>query len=69
MFLLSAGIFPYDEDEKVQNGEKTLLEKLYKEPEAFFAYHKEQNQLLFSPTFKDLFIGMTRTNPAERLTI
>lgn len=49
-----------------------LFEMLGKNPELFWAKHCEfhrEKAMLFTKEFRELFIGMTRTNPKERMTI
>mmetsp|Transcript_683 Transcript_683/g.640 ORF Transcript_683/g.640 Transcript_683/m.640 type:complete len:102 (+) Transcript_683:313-618(+) len=70
MFLLATGVFPYDEEEKSQtSNRKTYYQLLKDDPDQFFERHKDENQLWFSPNFRELFIKMTLMNPNERITI
>jgi len=69
LFILRIGHFPYLEKEKVQGFDLYYL--LHHEPENFWKAHKSFNGIhqRLSNDFKDLFIMMTREDPAQRITL
>ncbi len=71
LFMLqSQGMLPHLEEQDYEG--VNLFELLHENPEMFWMkhceFHREKAEL-FSQEFRELFIGMTRKNPKERLTI
>jgi Serine/threonine protein kinase len=70
LFVLKTGTFPYSEDLARDENYK-LYEYLANESENFWAAHEAFNDKdpQADASFKELFMGMTRTDPNKRLTI
>ena len=68
--FLTSGNIPQCEDEMF-NGEN-LRDLMFHNPDSFWKTHTKllgKKDCFFSQDFKDLFLGMTRPNPNERLSI
>lgn len=70
LFILKSGIYPHAEDRLVEG--ICFSELMYKKNLMFWAKHCEmlgQDRSFYSREFKELFNGMVRANPRERLTL
>mmetsp|Transcript_15387 Transcript_15387/g.13124 ORF Transcript_15387/g.13124 Transcript_15387/m.13124 type:complete len:103 (-) Transcript_15387:722-1030(-) len=71
LFMLATnGVLPYREHEKdMPNSLFTLLQH---NPDKFFETHSKtlkKFHQIFTPEFKELFLGMTRADPKDRWTL
>lgn len=67
LFTFVAGILPYNEDCKILNHD--LFDIMFSNPTTFWEVHENIKKKPFDKEFKELFEGMTKLNPLERLTI
>mmetsp|Transcript_5177 Transcript_5177/g.4387 ORF Transcript_5177/g.4387 Transcript_5177/m.4387 type:complete len:269 (-) Transcript_5177:214-1020(-) len=69
LFVFCMGYAPYLEDQKVEGHD--LMSLMFENPSLFWTVHKNfmEEGLVAGDSFKELFIGMTKKDPAERLTI
>ena len=68
LFAFVLGHLPYDESELVDGFDLQTL--LYHNPEEFWKVHKRLNDSIrISRSFQDLFVSMTKENPAERTSL
>jgi serine/threonine protein kinase len=69
LFVLKVGYLPYKENH-TQKG-NNLMNLLFEDPDEFWRTHEKINPVMrqADEDFRDLFVKLTRKNPAERMSI